>query len=36
LRLPDALALATALAADAQLLTLDRSLQRVADRERRD
>jgi predicted nucleic acid-binding protein len=36
LRLPDAIALATALAADAQLLTLDRSLQRIADRERAD
>jgi predicted nucleic acid-binding protein len=36
LRLPDALALATALTADAQLLTLDRSLQRIADRERPD
>jgi predicted nucleic acid-binding protein len=36
LRLPDALALATALAADAALLTLDRSLQRIADRERPD
>jgi predicted nucleic acid-binding protein len=36
LRLPDALALATALAADAELLTLDRGLQRVADRERPD
>jgi predicted nucleic acid-binding protein len=34
LRLPGALALATALTADAQLLTLDRSLQRIADRER--
>jgi predicted nucleic acid-binding protein len=36
LRLPDAIALATALAADAQLLTLDRGLQRIADRERAD
>ena len=36
LRLPDAIALATALAADAQLLTLDRNLQRIADRERAD
>ena len=36
LRLPDALALATALAANAQLVTLDRSLKRVADRERPD
>jgi predicted nucleic acid-binding protein len=34
LRLPDALSLATALARDAELLTLDRTLQRVADRER--
>ena len=36
LRLPDAIALATALTADAQLLTLDRSLHRIADRERAD
>jgi predicted nucleic acid-binding protein len=36
LRLPDAIALATALAADAELLTLDRGLQRIADRERPD
>jgi predicted nucleic acid-binding protein len=34
LRLPDALSLATALASDAHLLTLDRTLQRIADRER--
>ncbi|MGO9956565.1 MAG: type II toxin-antitoxin system VapC family toxin [Solirubrobacteraceae bacterium] len=34
LRLPDALSLATALAVDADLLTLDRALQRIADRER--
>jgi predicted nucleic acid-binding protein len=34
LRLPDALSLATALARDADLLTLDRALQRIADRER--
>ncbi len=33
LRLPDALSLATALAVDANLLTLDRALQRIADRE---
>lgn len=33
LRLPDALSLATALAAGAELLTLDRGLQRIADRE---
>ncbi len=33
LRLPDALSLATALAAGAELLTLDRSLQRIAERE---
>lgn len=36
LRLPDALALATALTADAELLTLDRGLQRIVDRERPD
>ena len=36
LRLPDALALATALAADAELITLDRGLHRIADRERPD
>jgi predicted nucleic acid-binding protein len=36
LRLPDALVLATALARDAQLLTLDRGLQRIAERERPD
>src|ERR1039458_1101169 len=34
LRLPDALSLATALVSDARLLTLDRALQRIADRER--
>jgi predicted nucleic acid-binding protein len=34
LRLPDALSLATALVNDARLLTLDRALQRIADRER--
>jgi predicted nucleic acid-binding protein len=33
LRLPDALSLATALASAAPLLTLDRALQRIADRE---
>jgi predicted nucleic acid-binding protein len=33
LRLPDALSLATALAAGLELLTLDRSLQRIAERE---
>jgi predicted nucleic acid-binding protein len=33
LRLPDALSLATALISDARLLTLDRALQRIADRE---
>jgi predicted nucleic acid-binding protein len=33
LRLPDAVSLATALLSDAELLTLDRGLQRVADRE---
>lgn len=33
LRLPDALSLATALAGAAPLLTLDRALQRIADRE---
>jgi predicted nucleic acid-binding protein len=33
LRLPDALSLATAQAAGAKLLTLDRNLQRIADRE---
>ncbi len=33
LRLPDALSLATALAGAAPLLTLDRTLQRIADRE---
>jgi predicted nucleic acid-binding protein len=36
LRLPDALALATALAGDAELLTLDRRLQHITDRERPD
>jgi predicted nucleic acid-binding protein len=36
LRLPDALALATALTTDAQFLTLDRGLQKIADRERSD
>jgi predicted nucleic acid-binding protein len=36
LRLPDALALATALTTDAQFLTLDRGLQRIADREHPD
>jgi predicted nucleic acid-binding protein len=36
LRLPDALSLATALASDAELLTLDRALQRIADRELQD
>jgi predicted nucleic acid-binding protein len=36
LRPPDALALATALTADAQFLTLDRGLQRIADREHPD
>ena len=35
-RLPDALSLATALVNDARLLTLDRALQRIADRERGD
>jgi predicted nucleic acid-binding protein len=34
LRLPDALSLATALASDADLLTLDQRLRRVAERER--
>jgi predicted nucleic acid-binding protein len=34
LRLPDAMSLATALEANARLLTLDRTLQRIADRER--
>jgi predicted nucleic acid-binding protein len=34
LRLPDALSLAAALVADAEFLTLDRRLARVADRER--
>ena len=34
LRLPDALSLASALASDADLLTLDRRLARVAERER--
>ncbi len=34
LRLPDVLSLATALISDARLLTLDRALQRIADRER--
>ncbi|MEX2193773.1 MAG: PIN domain-containing protein [Thermoleophilaceae bacterium] len=34
LRLPDALSLATALAADAELLTLDHGLRRIANRER--
>ena len=34
LRLPDALSLAAALVSDARLLTLDRALQRIADRER--
>jgi len=34
LRLPDALALAAALSADAELLTLDKRLRRVAARER--
>jgi predicted nucleic acid-binding protein len=33
LRLPDAISLATALAGSAELLTLDRGLQRIADRE---
>jgi predicted nucleic acid-binding protein len=33
LRLPDAFSLATALVADAQLLTLDETLRRVAERE---
>ena len=33
LRLPDAMSLATALAGAAELLTLDRALQRIADRE---
>jgi predicted nucleic acid-binding protein len=33
LRLPDALSLATALAQGAELLTLDRGLRRIADRE---
>jgi predicted nucleic acid-binding protein len=33
LRLPDALSLATALAGGAELLTLDRGLQRIAARE---
>jgi predicted nucleic acid-binding protein len=33
LRLPDALSLATALAGSAELLTLDRGLQRIAERE---
>jgi predicted nucleic acid-binding protein len=36
LRLPDAIALATALVTNAELLTLDRGLQRIADRERLD
>ena len=36
LRLPDALSLATALAHDAEFLTLDRALQRIAERESRD
>lgn len=36
LRLPDALSLATALAGGAPLLTLDRALQRIADREAKD
>jgi predicted nucleic acid-binding protein len=36
LRLPDALSLATALAHDAGFLTLDRALQRIAERESRD
>ena len=36
LRLPDALSLATALAGGAPLLTLDRALQRTADREGKD
>ncbi|MDQ6803435.1 MAG: PIN domain-containing protein [Actinomycetota bacterium] len=36
LRLPDAVSLATALASDAKLLTLDRALQRIADREPQD
>jgi predicted nucleic acid-binding protein len=36
LRLPNALSLATALVSDARLLTLDRALQRIADRERDD
>ena len=36
LRLPDALSLATALINDARLVTLDRALQRIADRERGD
>ena len=35
LRLPDALALATALACGAELLTLDQGLRRIAARERR-
>lgn len=34
LRLPDALSLATALSSEAQLLTLDQRLRRVAERER--
>ena len=34
LRLPDAMSLATALENHARLLTLDRTLQRIADRER--
>jgi predicted nucleic acid-binding protein len=33
LKLPDALALATAIAGDAALLTLDQALQRIADRQ---
>jgi predicted nucleic acid-binding protein len=36
LRLPDALALATALTADAKFLTLDRGLRRIADGEHPD
>ena len=35
-RLPDALSLTTALINDARLVTLDRALQRIADRERGD
>ncbi len=35
LRLPDALSLATALAHDAELLSLDRALRRIAERESR-